>query len=264
MEDFITRMPWFAGYSAVMVNVSDIYAMGGRPTAVVNALWSPGTDPSSAMLQGMASACARYGVPMVGGHSNHRSERPQLAVAICGHARRLLTSFDACPGDRLMMAVDLRGAWQEPFPYWNASTEAPAQRLRDDLELLEGRRKTPAGPRIGVDCFLLAVKHRSRWPRITGSEPCCSSIEARCPQARPCRRQRPASVMSAHPRPSPIGAGTPVLHMWIFGPEKADFSPKGMAHRLAPPTICFSGRIPDHCFYWIFSGFAALPTSNAV
>jgi selenophosphate synthetase-related protein len=34
------------------------------------------------------------------------------------------------------MAVDLRGAYEEPFPYWNASTGAPAERLRGDLELL--------------------------------------------------------------------------------------------------------------------------------
>lgn len=136
VEDFITRMPWFAGYCSVMVNVSDIYAMGGRPTAVVNALWSCGMDPAADMLKGMAAASARYGVPIVGGHSNNRSERPQLAVAILGRARRLLTSFDARPGDRLVMAVDLRGAYEEPFPYWNASTTAPAERLRGDLELL--------------------------------------------------------------------------------------------------------------------------------
>ncbi|HEY0296800.1 MAG TPA: sll0787 family AIR synthase-like protein [Bordetella sp.] len=136
VEDFIVRMPWFAGYSAVMVNISDIYAMGGRPTAVVNALWSTGMNPAREMIEGMASACARYGVPMVGGHSNNRSDRPQLAVAIAGHAKKLLTSFNARPGDSLLMAVDLRGQWQDPFPYWNASTQAPAQRLRDDLDLL--------------------------------------------------------------------------------------------------------------------------------
>lgn len=136
VEDFIVRMPWFAGYCGVMVNVSDIYAMGGRPTAVVDALWSCGMDPADEVLRGLAEAAARYGVPIVGGHSNNRSERPQLAVAILGHARRLLTSFDARPGDVLVMAVDLRGAYEEPFPYWNASTRAPAARLRADLELL--------------------------------------------------------------------------------------------------------------------------------
>jgi uncharacterized protein len=136
VEDFIERMPWFAGYCSVMVNVSDIYAMGGRPTAVVDALWSTGMDPADQMLEGMAEASSRYAVPIVGGHSNNRSARPQLAVAILGRARKLLTSFAARPGDRLVMAVDLRGAYEEPFPYWNASTRAPAERLRGDLELL--------------------------------------------------------------------------------------------------------------------------------
>ena len=136
VEDFIQRMPWFAGYCSVMVNVSDIYAMGGRPTAVVNAMWSRGMDPAAEMLKGMADASARYAVPIVGGHSNNRSERPQLAVSILGRASKLLTSFNARPGDALLMAVDLRGAYEEPFPYWNASTTAPAERLRADLELL--------------------------------------------------------------------------------------------------------------------------------
>ena len=136
VEDFIERMPWFAGYSGVMVNVSDIYAMGGRPTAVVDALWSAGMHPADEMLKGMAEASTKYGVPIVGGHSNNRSVRPQLAVAILGHAKKLLTSFTARPGDLLLMAADLRGAYQEPFPYWNASTTAPGARLRADLEVL--------------------------------------------------------------------------------------------------------------------------------
>jgi selenophosphate synthetase-related protein len=92
---------------------------------VVDALWSSGMSPADDVLRGLAEAAVRYGVPIVGGHSNNRSERPQLAVAILGHARRLLTSFDAQPGDLLVMAADLRGAYEEPFPYWNASTTRP-------------------------------------------------------------------------------------------------------------------------------------------
>ena len=48
VEDFVARLPWFAGYCGVMVNVSDIYAMGGRPIAVVDALWSRGSESSKA------------------------------------------------------------------------------------------------------------------------------------------------------------------------------------------------------------------------
>lgn len=136
VADFVAAMPWFAGYSGVMVNVSDIYAMGGRPLAVVDALWTDGVDAARDVLAGMAAASVAYGVPVVGGHSNARSGAPQLAVAILGRARRLLSSFNARPGDRLLMAVDLRGRYEDPFPFWNASVGAPAERLRGDLELL--------------------------------------------------------------------------------------------------------------------------------
>ena len=136
MEDFVQAQPWFAGWSGVMVNLSDIAAMGGRPIAVVDALWSDGAAPGAQVLQGLAAASQRYGVPIVGGHSNNRAPRGQLAVAVLGRAKRLLTSFNARPGDTLVMAIDLRGAYEEPNPFWNAATTAPAARLRADLELL--------------------------------------------------------------------------------------------------------------------------------
>ena len=36
--------PWFAGWSGVLVNLSDIAAMGGRPLALVNSVWSQGPE----------------------------------------------------------------------------------------------------------------------------------------------------------------------------------------------------------------------------
>jgi selenophosphate synthetase-related protein len=84
----------------------------------------------------MAAASEVYGVPVVGGHSNVRSDGAQLAVAIVGRARKLLTSFDARPGDALVIAVDLRGRFEEPYPFWNASVGSPEGRARADFELL--------------------------------------------------------------------------------------------------------------------------------
>ncbi|MET0982677.1 MAG: sll0787 family AIR synthase-like protein [Telluria sp.] len=136
LNEFVEREPWFAGYCGVMVNVSDIYAMGGRPTAVVDALWSRGGPAADPIMQGLAAASRVYGVPIVGGHSNRRSDREQLSVAIVGRATRLLTSFDARPGQHLVAAIDLRGSFQEPYDYWNASVGAPPERLRADLEIL--------------------------------------------------------------------------------------------------------------------------------
>ena len=137
LNTFVEAEPWFAGYCGVMVNLSDIYAMGGRPLAVVDALWSVGAPGAEPLVQGMTAAARSYGVPIVGGHSNLRSDRAQLAVAILGRAgRRLLSSFDARPGDMLLLAMDLRGHYHEPYPWWDASTEADGARLREDLAIL--------------------------------------------------------------------------------------------------------------------------------
>ena len=136
MNEFVAGDPWFAGWCGVMVNLSDIAAMGGRPTAIVDALWADGAENARPVLEGLRAASQAYGVPIVGGHSNLRTDRGQLSVAVLGRARVLLTSFDARPGDRLVAAIDLRGRYREPFSNWEAATQAPATRLRGDLELL--------------------------------------------------------------------------------------------------------------------------------
>lgn len=149
VEDFVAQMPWFAGYSAVMVNLSDIAAMGGRALAVTDAIWCAGAEQAEPILQGMAAAASKYGVPIVGGHSNYQANRGQLAVSVLGRAQCLLSSFHARPGQVLMMAVDLRGQWEGDYPFWNASTKAPAERLRADMALL---------PEIAEDGLCAAAK----------------------------------------------------------------------------------------------------------
>ena len=136
LNDFVSSDPWFAGYCGVMVNVSDIYAMGGRPIAIVDAFWSRAGDAARPLLEGLEFASQVYGVPIVGGHSNCRNDREQLAVAILGRAKSLLTSFDAQPGESLVAAIDLRGDFHGANAYWDASHGQPAARLRGDLELL--------------------------------------------------------------------------------------------------------------------------------
>ena len=137
IDAFVAAEPWFAGYCGVMVNLGDVAAMGGRPVAVVDALWSSDEAAAGPVLRGLRDGAARYRVPVVGGHTNARSERCGLAVAVLGRARRLMTSFAAAPGHDLLMAVDLRGAYRsDTSTNWDASTMAPAERLRGDLDVL--------------------------------------------------------------------------------------------------------------------------------
>ena len=153
MNEFVARDPWFAGWCGVMVNISDVASMGGRAIAVVDALWADGDAAARAVMEGMRAASERYGVPIVGGHTNLKTDRAQLSVAILGRAKRLLTSFDARPGDRLVAAIDLRGRYREPFSNFEAATDAPGDRLRGDFELL---------PRIAESGLARAAKDISQ------------------------------------------------------------------------------------------------------
>jgi AIR synthase-related protein len=132
---FVKSSPRAAGFCSVLVNASDVYSMGGRPLAVVDALFDTGTDVAPLILDGMQRAASTFGIPVVGGHTNLRSPYVALAVAIVGRARALITSFDARAGDDLVMAVDLRGKMLENNPFWDA-TDAPAARLREDFAVL--------------------------------------------------------------------------------------------------------------------------------
>lgn len=134
--ELVSSEPHFAGYCAVLVNASDVYAMGGRPLAIVDALFSTGAEAAEPIWKGMTAAAALLNLPIVGGHTNLHSPYVALAAAVLGRARCLLTSFAARPGHDLIAAIDLRGEMHGEHAFWNATGAAPAERLRADYEVL--------------------------------------------------------------------------------------------------------------------------------
>ncbi|MES2457522.1 MAG: sll0787 family AIR synthase-like protein [Bacteroidota bacterium] len=130
ISSFTESSPWFAGYSAVMVNISDVCAMGGLPMALTDVLWVKADAQAMEIWAGMQAASKAYGVPIVGGHTCYGADQKQLAVSILGRAGKLLSGFDARPGESLMMAVDLNGQYYENYPFWNASTTATPVHLQ--------------------------------------------------------------------------------------------------------------------------------------
>lgn len=147
---FVEAAPWFAGWSAVMANVSDITAMGGRATAVVNAYWHHDKDATQQILAGIRAACEAYGLLLAGGHTSLDTNHPAaLAVAITGTAQTLLSTLHVAPGQVIAMAVDLEGAWHADSTYWKAFEGVPAERLRSKIHVL---------PRLADARLLLAAK----------------------------------------------------------------------------------------------------------
>ena len=128
--------PWFAGWCAVMVNVSDIAAMGGKAIAIVDTIWTEDDTKAIPLLQGMKAAAKAFNVPIVGGHTNFHSAYNALSVAILGRANQLISSFTAQPGDLLLIAVDLAGEMHPKFPFWNAATKSGPTKLQEKLNIL--------------------------------------------------------------------------------------------------------------------------------
>jgi len=119
LPSFVASDPRAAGWSSVMVNVSDIAAMGGRPIAIANAFWHNDDKKSLEILHHIKRACDVFGVCFSGGHSSIGDGfSPNLAVAITGYAKNLLSCHHLRPGQRLFILSDLTGSWHGDFPYW--------------------------------------------------------------------------------------------------------------------------------------------------
>ncbi len=133
--ELIAADPWFAGFCSVMVNLSDVAAMGGRPWAVVDTLFM-GSGENERVLEGMRAASELFGVPVVGGHTARINGPTLLSVAVLGRARRLISSHAARSGQTLLVAIDLRGSFRGSGGAFNAATTASAKQLRANLAVL--------------------------------------------------------------------------------------------------------------------------------
>jgi AIR synthase-related protein len=132
----VAEDPELAGRNAVLANANDIYAMGGRPIALLDTLLAPDEVNAEAVLRGIAAGAARYGIPVLGGHLTIGAESVSLAAFIAGRARRLLSGRAAAPGDRLLLLTAARGVFHERFPFWDCSSDRSGEDLRGDLEIL--------------------------------------------------------------------------------------------------------------------------------
>ena len=138
--DIMNVNPYWAGYCSVLVNVNDIAAMGGKPLAMVNIMSISNDDIYEDLLKGIRDGCLKFGVPMVGGHLHPDGEVDSLGVAIMGIAQkdRIITSFGAEAGDKVIVAIDLDGKPHEMFALnWDTTYDKDAQLVQDQITAVQ-------------------------------------------------------------------------------------------------------------------------------
>lgn len=132
--------PFWAGYCAVLVNVHDIAAMGGRPVAMVDVLSSTNDRIRDEVTRGMVTASAQFGVPIVGGHLHPETPYSVVDVAILGTARidQLIFSNTAEEGDVVVAAIDLDGRVHPSCSFnWDSVTMKSAETVRAQIRVME-------------------------------------------------------------------------------------------------------------------------------
>lgn len=109
--DFFTPIvddPYMFGQIAAANSLSDVYAMGGRPTTVMNIVGFPiavlGHDVLAEILKGAADKVKESGAVLVGGHSIDDAE-PKFGLSVTGlvHPSKVFKNVGAKPGDALVL-----------------------------------------------------------------------------------------------------------------------------------------------------------------
>lgn len=104
------------GYKAVIVNLSDIYAMNAVATQITVSLAVSNRFPLEALEEfyaGVAAACRVYGVDLVGGDSTSSNKGMLISITAIGFAKeeKLVYRSGAKENDLLVVSGDLGGAY---------------------------------------------------------------------------------------------------------------------------------------------------------
>jgi len=139
MESLVKADPFYAGYFAVLVNVNDIAAMGGRPLAMVDIISMSDGKICSKLLKGMERAVRKFNVPIVGGHTHPDCEYTAIDISIIGTVKRsdMIRSNTAEDGDDIVFVMDTDGFFPPGLKYaWDTTTRKEDKFVQDQMELM--------------------------------------------------------------------------------------------------------------------------------
>lgn len=104
------------GYKAIMVNLSDIYAMNGTASHVTVSIAVSNRFPVEALEElyaGIQLACKIYNIDMIGGDTTSSTSGLMISVTAVGHANKedVVYRSGAKPNDLLVLTGDIGAAY---------------------------------------------------------------------------------------------------------------------------------------------------------
>jgi thiamine-monophosphate kinase len=150
------------GYKAVVVNLSDIYAMNALPRQITVSIAISNRFSVEALEElyaGIRAACDAYGVDLVGGDTTSSPKGLTISVTAIGQGERELLAYrsGAKVGDLICITGDLGAAYlglqllEREKQIWQAHPEV--QPNFEDQQYVVGRQLKPEARRDVVEVF---------------------------------------------------------------------------------------------------------------
>ena len=136
MESLLKTNPFYAGYFAVLVNVNDIAAMGGKALAMVDVISVKDDRICSQMLKGMERAVKKFNVPIVGGHTHPDCMYHAIDISIIGSVPKdqVILSSTAKDGDDIVFVMDTDGFYPPDLRYaWDTTTNKEDRIVQEQM-----------------------------------------------------------------------------------------------------------------------------------
>lgn len=150
------------GYKAVVVNLSDIYAMNGQPQQItvsiaISSKYS--VEALEDLYAGIRAACDAYGVDLVGGDTTSSPQGMIISITAIGQGEKERLSYrsGARPGDLVCITGDLGAAYlglqllEREKRIWQEHPDV--QPNLEDQKYIVGRQLKPEARRDMIDAF---------------------------------------------------------------------------------------------------------------
>ena len=136
-SQFVETHPREAGYFCVVVNIKDIFAMGGTPLGFLSVISFNNEETLEEIIYGLKKGSEIFECPILGGHIIPDAPVPSLDCSTIGAAKKdeVLYSHGSRPGDVLIVTIDTDGK-ETSFTGFDNTSFKDAAVVRQNFETI--------------------------------------------------------------------------------------------------------------------------------